>query len=171
MSQKVQLATALVNAPRLLLLDEPFSGLDPVNQTLLEDLVREAAQEGATIIFSTHVMQHAERLCDELLLLSRGRAVFQGSVDDARGLLPARLRVTCRASPLQLSGVARAAARNPAADGWTDYDVALLPGADPADLLESCTADGFALRRFEVERASLHEVFLHLVGGQPETAS
>ena len=79
MSQKVQLATALVNRPRLLILDEPFSGLDPVNQGVLEELVREAAAGGATVIFSTHVMQHAERLSDRLLLLARGRKVFEGT--------------------------------------------------------------------------------------------
>jgi ABC-2 type transport system ATP-binding protein len=170
MSQKVQVATALVNAPRLLLLDEPFSGLDPVNQSLLEDLVREASRAGATVVFSTHVMQHAERLCDQLLLISKGRPVFQGTVAQARDLLPARLRLTSRAPPVRLPGVIRAAAVGTAGDGWTDYAVALRPGADPADLLEACTAEGFALRGFEVERASLHEVFLHLVGGQAEAA-
>ncbi|HEY2049725.1 MAG TPA: ATP-binding cassette domain-containing protein [Caulobacteraceae bacterium] len=170
MSQKVQLATALVNKPRLLLLDEPFSGLDPVNQALLEDLVREASRDGATVVFSTHVMQHAERLCDQLLLLSRGRPVFQGTVAQAQALLPPRLRLTSRETPIQLPGVAHAAAAS-AADGWTDYDVALRPGADPADLLEACTIKGFALRNFDVGRPSLHEVFLHLVGGQGEAAS
>ncbi len=70
MAQKVQLATALVNSPRLLLLDEPFSGLDPVNQAILEEAIVEAARRGATVVFSTHVMQHAERLCDRLLLLA-----------------------------------------------------------------------------------------------------
>ena len=165
MSQKVQLATALVNAPRLLLLDEPFSGLDPVNQALLEDVVRDAARGGATVVFSTHVMAHAERLCDRLLLLSRGRPVFQGTVEEARGLLPARLHVTAREAPDSLAGVARAAVIGARTDGWTDYEVALAPGADPGDLLQACTAGGFALRAFQVERASLHEVFLHLVGG------
>ena len=168
MSQKVQLATALVNAPRLLLLDEPFSGLDPVNQALLEDLVREASRGGATVVFSTHVMQHAERLCDQLLLISGGRPVFQGTVAAARDLLPPRLRLTSREAPTRLPGVTRSAIASTSGDGWTNYEVALRPGADPADLLEACTTQGFALRRFEVERASLHEVFLHLVGGQVE---
>ncbi|MBV8682125.1 MAG: ATP-binding cassette domain-containing protein [Caulobacteraceae bacterium] len=171
MSQKVQLATALVNAPRLLLLDEPFSGLDPVNQAMLEDLVRDAAAGGATVVFSTHVMAHAERLCDRLLLLSAGKSVFQGTVGEARNLLPARLRVTARGAPDRLAGVVRAAAVRTQADGWTDYEVALAPGADPGDVLEACTANGFPLRAFQVERASLHEVFLHLVGGQSGVAA
>src|SRR5579872_5902997 len=88
MSQKVQLATALVNAPRLLILDEPFSGLDPVNQGVLEEIVLEMAKGGATVIFSTHVMQHAERLSDRLLLLARGRKVFEGTQAEARAQLP-----------------------------------------------------------------------------------
>jgi ABC-2 type transport system ATP-binding protein len=171
MSQKVQLATALVNAPRLLLLDEPFSGLDPVNQALLEDLVRETARGGATVVFSTHVMQHAERLCDRLLLLSRGRLVFEGSVAQASAVLPPRLRLTSREAPARLPGVASAVSCGAAGEGWTQYEVTLRAGADPADLLQACTAGGFPLRGFEVERANLHEVFLHLVGGRSEAAS
>ena len=83
MAQKVQLATALVNRPRLLILDEPFSGLDPVNQGLLEEEIRRRmSAAGWTVVFSTHVMQHAERLCDRLLL-ARGRKKFEGTLDEA----------------------------------------------------------------------------------------
>ncbi len=168
MAQKVQLATALVNAPRLLLLDEPFSGLDPVNQGVLEDVIREASQAGATVVFSTHVMQHAERLCDRLLLLARGKKVFEGTQDEARAALPARLTLTSRADPHGLPGVAHAQGVGHAGDGWTRWEVALRPGADPADLLEACTAQGFALRGFDTHRAALHEVFIHMVGGAEE---
>jgi ABC-2 type transport system ATP-binding protein len=79
MSQKVQVAAAMVNKPRLLILDEPFSGLDPVNQKVLEDLVLELAQAGSTVVFSTHSMQHAERLTSRIVLLARGRKVFEGT--------------------------------------------------------------------------------------------
>jgi ABC-2 type transport system ATP-binding protein len=164
MSQKVQVATAVVNQPRLLILDEPFSGLDPVNQAVLEAMVLETAGSGATVIFSTHVMQHAERLCDRLLLMARGRLVFQGDVEAARDQLPVRLLVTSRCDPSQLPGVVSAVACGPMGGGWTDYELAVAPGVRPEDLLEMCTAQGFALRRFEPRRASLHEVFLHLVG-------
>ena len=166
LAQKVQVATALVNSPSLLLLDEPFSGLDPVNQGVLEDLVTEAARNGATIVFSTHVMQHAERLCDRLLLSARGSKVFQGSQDEARAQLPARLSLTARADPRQLPGVEQAQASGAAGDGWTDWEITLAPGAGSGALLEACTASGFSLRRFETRRATLHEVFLHLVGGE-----
>jgi ABC-2 type transport system ATP-binding protein len=170
LAQKVQLATALVNAPRLLLLDEPFSGLDPVNQGVLEGVIGELAKGGATVVFSTHVMQHAERLCDRLLLLARGRKVFEGTQDQARAALPSRLTLTCRADPKALPGVASARALGPAQDGWTRYEVALAPGADPGELLLACTAKGFALRGFDIHRPSLHEVFIHLVGTDQEIA-
>jgi ABC-2 type transport system ATP-binding protein len=170
MAQKVQLATALVNAPRLLLLDEPFSGLDPVNQGMLEEVIRQAAGGGATVVFSTHVMQHAERLCDRLVLLARGKKVFEGTQDEARAALPARLSLVSRADPHGLPGVAHAQGVGFAGDGWTRYEVALAPGADPADLLEACTAQGFALRGFDTHRPALHEVFIHLVGAGQEIA-
>ena len=91
MAQKVQLATAIVNRPKLLILDEPFSGLDPVNQQLLEDEIVNAAKAGASVIFSTHVMQHAERLCDRILLLRKGAKRFEGTIGEARDQLPARI--------------------------------------------------------------------------------
>jgi ABC-2 type transport system ATP-binding protein len=168
LAQKVQVATALVNAPKLLLLDEPFSGLDPVNQSVLEELITEAARGGATVVFSTHVMQHAERLCDRLLLLAKGRKVFEGTQDEARLALPIRLTVTSRADPAQLPGVAKASPHGQA-DGWTSYDVELDPGLMPEALLEHCTANGFALRQFRVHTPTLHEVFIHLVGPEQES--
>jgi ABC-2 type transport system ATP-binding protein len=168
LAQKVQVATALVNSPRLLLLDEPFSGLDPVNQSVLEELITEAARGGATIVFSTHVMQHAERLCDRLLLLAKGRKVFEGTQEEARGALPSRLTVTSRIDPAQLPGVAKASPAGQA-DGWTAYDVELDPGVVAEAVLEHCTANGFALRQFRVHTPTLHEVFIHLVGPEQES--
>ncbi len=165
MAQKVQLATAIVNTPRLLILDEPFSGLDPVNQGLLEDEIKRLSRQGATIVFSTHVMQHAERLCDRLLLLAQGRKAFEGTQDEARATLPARLTILSRVSPAELPGVVAATERG-SQDGWTEWGVSLAPGADPGDLLQACTERGFALRRFEQSRPSLHDVFLHIVGGE-----
>jgi len=166
MAQKVQLATAVVNDPKLLILDEPFSGLDPVNQGLLEDEIGRASKNGATVIFSTHVMQHAERLCDRLLLLAKGNKRFEGTQGEARRLLPARLAVTARDDPGQLPGVAEAAPAGTGAgvDGWREWRVRLDVGVETGDVLEAATARGFPLRRFEEQRTSLHDVFLHVVG-------
>jgi ABC-2 type transport system ATP-binding protein len=169
MAQKVQLATAIVNAPRLLILDEPFSGLDPVNQGLLEVEIQRLSKRGATIVFSTHVMQHAERLCDRLLLLAQGRKLFEGTQEEARATLPTRLSLISRGTPMGLPDV-EAATEISAHDGWTEWHVRLAPGSDPADLLQACTERGFALRRFEQSRPSLHDVFLHIVGGEERRA-
>jgi ABC-2 type transport system ATP-binding protein len=168
MAQKVQLATALVNKPRLLMLDEPFSGLDPVNQGLLEDEIRRVSAAGSTVVFSTHVMQHAERLCDKLLLLARGRKKFEGTLDEARAELPARLSVIAKQDPTRIAGVESAADGGEAEKGWKRWDVRLEPGVAPGDVLERCVAEQFPLRRFERVHASLHDVFVHIVGA-PET--
>lgn len=163
MAQKVQLATALVNAPRLLILDEPFSGLDPVNQGVLEDIILEMAGSGATVIFSTHVMQHAERIARRLLLLARGKKVFEGTLDEARNTIPPRLVLTSRANPSRLPHVATAERKGAAGD-WVTWHVTLTRGSDPGDILEAATTEGFALRSFETHTPSLHDVFIHLVG-------
>jgi ABC-2 type transport system ATP-binding protein len=168
MAQKVQLATALVNRPRLLILDEPFSGLDPVNQGLLEEEMRRISATGATVVFSTHVMQHAERLCDRLLLLAHGRKKFDGTLDQARAELPARLNVIARQDPSELGGVESATDCGEAEERWRKWDVRLEPGVAPGDVLERCIAEQFPLRRFEQLHASLHDVFVHIVGA-PET--
>ncbi len=168
MAQKVQLATALVNSPRLLLLDEPFSGLDPVNQTILEDAITDAARNASTVVFSTHVMQHAERLCDRLLLLAQGRKVFDGTKDEARAALPSRLTLTSRLDPASLPSVSEARLVWSHDDGWAEYQVELRPGSEPGELLETCTQQGFALRSFDITRPTLHEVFIHFVGAEQE---
>ena len=164
MAQKVQLATTVVNDPKLLLLDEPFSGLDPVNQGLLEDEIVGAAKGGATVVFSTHVMQHAERLCDRLLLLTQGRKVFEGTQAEARARLPARLDIVARQSPSDCPGVAAAIPGDTDADGWCGYDVHLMEGVEPADVLQRLTEQKLVLRRFDLHRVSLHDVFIQLVG-------
>jgi ABC-2 type transport system ATP-binding protein len=168
LAQKVQLATALVNTPRLLLLDEPFSGLDPVNQGVLEQAITDAAREGATVVFSTHVMQHAERLCERLLLLARGNKVFEGTQAEARAQLPNRLTLTSRADPSGLPGVRSASVLGTDERGWTRYALVLDERTGPGDILEYCTAQGFGLRGFDIHQPTLHEVFIHLVGGERE---
>ena len=85
MAQTVQLLGTIIHKPRLIVLDEPFSGLDAINQARLEELIRREADEGATVIFSTHVIAHAERLCERVAIVAKGKVVFDGSVDEARG--------------------------------------------------------------------------------------
>ena len=162
MAQKVQLAAALVNAPPLVLLDEPFSGLDPVNQGVLEEIVLELARTGSTVVFSTHVMQHAERLCDRLVLLAGGRKLFDGTQKQARATLPGQIEITAERDPAGLPGVRHAVAEQ-TTGSWTDWRLTLEPGFDPNNLLEACFGRGIVLRRFEPHRPSLHDVFLEFV--------
>ena len=163
MAQKVQLATALINRPRLLLLDEPFSGLDPMNQHVLEEIIRERARDGVTVLFSTHVMQHAERLCRQLVLIARGRKLFDGTPEQARRALPRHLHLLSRGDPSGLPGVTAASA-GAETDGWTSWQITLAARADPQLLLQACFARGLILREFALHDPSLHEVFMHLVG-------
>src|SRR5579872_4045685 len=131
MAQKVQLLSAIAHEPDLVLLDEPFSGLDPVNQQSLETLIRELAARGATVVFSTHVMQHAERLCDQVVLLANGKKVFDGDVAAARAAAPRRLLLEGRLNPemaARLPGVAGVDAAEPLDDGHWRITAALSLG-------------------------------------------
>jgi ABC-2 type transport system ATP-binding protein len=170
MAQKVQLATALVNTPKLLLLDEPFSGLDPVNQEVLQNEILAAARAGSTVLFSTHVMEHAERLCTRLVMLSHGAKIFDGDQEAAKTRLPSRVRLRARSDPAGLPGVAKAERQSSPQDGWIDWQIVLKAGAEPGDLLQACVDGGFVLRDFEAHNASLHDVFLHLAGSPAEAA-
>src|SRR5213594_2750935 len=93
MGQKVQVLAAIAHDPEFVILDEPFSGLDPVNQQVMEEIIRDMAKRNRTVLFSTHVMQHAERLCDRILLIAKGRKIFDGTIPAARSLLPRRVRL------------------------------------------------------------------------------
>ena len=162
MAQKVQLLSAIAHDPEFYVLDEPFSGLDPVNQQVLEDMVREIAGRGRTILFSTHVMEHAERLCDRIVLMARGRVVFDGTVPEALAHAPRRVVVASENSGLAdaVSPFAETLERRP--DGAVD--LLLRRDAQVPDLLERCVDAGVRLTRFEPTRASLHQAFVALVG-------
>ena len=93
MGQKVQLLASLAHDPEFVILDEPFSGLDPVNQQVMEETIRDMAKRNRTVLFSTHVMQHAERLCDRILLIARGKKIFDGTLAQARQTIPPRVHL------------------------------------------------------------------------------
>jgi ABC-2 type transport system ATP-binding protein len=162
MAQKVQLLAAIAHDPEFYILDEPFSGLDPVNQQVLESIVREIASGGRTIIFSTHVMEHAERLCDRIILMSGGQKVFDGSTGDALSKAPRRLVIASDNAALgeRLSPFAADMRR----DESGAYHMVLEPNAETHNLLEACVAGGIKLTRFEPKPQSLHEAFVAMVG-------
>jgi len=162
MAQKVQLLAAIAHDPEFYILDEPFSGLDPVNQQVLENMVREIADRGRTIIFSTHVMEHAERLCDRIILMSGGRKVFDGSTDEALGQAPRRLIIGSENSALRETISSFAETIESREDGA--LTVYLKPDADSHAILEKCVNAKIKLSRFEPRNPSLHEAFVALVG-------
>ncbi len=168
MAQKVQLISAIVHEPELVILDEPFSGLDPVNQLTLEAVIRDLAARGATVVFSTHVMQHAERLCDHVVLLARGRKVFDGSVVEARGHAPRALVLEGaldEAAVAALPGVGHVTVETTEA-GIRRFTAALPRGAAGQDALKAAFAAGLDVSRFELREPTLHDAFITLTGGE-----
>ncbi|MBN4055708.1 ATP-binding cassette domain-containing protein [bacterium AH-315-J23] len=160
MAQKVQLIAAIAHDPEFLILDEPFSGLDPVNQKLLEDMVREIAERGRTIIFSTHVMEHAERLCDKIVLLSKGQKIFDGGLKQALAHAPRRLEIETPSANAE--AVLTPLAQDLKWDGNT-YNIILKSNKEARHVLADSLKAKLELVRFEPERPSLHEAFVTLV--------
>ncbi|GGB17124.1 ABC transporter ATP-binding protein [Sphingomonas metalli] len=159
MAQLVQLLGSVVHRPDLIVLDEPFSGLDPVNQEKLEALILAERDRGATILFSTHVMAHAERLCDRLAIIAGGQRQFEGTVDDARATLPAQVHYQPRQPNPALAAQLPAGA-TPEGDGWR---FAMPPdGIEP--LLNRLIAAGHGIAGLTIERPTLHEAFVRIVG-------
>jgi ABC-2 type transport system ATP-binding protein len=166
MAQKVQILATIAHEPDLLLLDEPFSGLDPINQQAVEKMIRTAAGNGKTVLFSTHVMEHAERMCDRILLIARGRALFEGPVSEA-------LAKTPRAATLETEGgYDLAAALAPSGfvalpdgeeEGRKRWRIALDAPDSSRRLLAACAAIGAPLALYEPNRATLHDAFMRMV--------
>jgi ABC-2 type transport system ATP-binding protein len=174
MGQKVQVLASIVHDPELVILDEPFSGLDPVNQQVLEEIVRDLAARGRTVLFSTHVMQHAERLCERILLIARGKKIFDGTVAAALRTIPRRLVIESDddIAPLRgLPGVLEVSTFNGHGAKPGSWEVRLRESADPQDVLTSCFARGIRLRRFDHADPTLHEVFVNLVGPEAREAA
>jgi ABC-2 type transport system ATP-binding protein len=162
MAQKVQLLAAIAHDPEFHILDEPFSGLDPVNQQVLEGIVREIAARGRTIIFSTHVMEHAERLCDRIILMASGQKVFDGTTEEALAKAPRRVTLASETEGLTDLVEPFAAQIDTRPDG--DISVILKPEAQAHDILERSVAQGHRLSKYEPIRPTLHEAFVTLVG-------
>lgn len=161
MHQKLQFAVTAINEPDLLILDEPFSGLDPVNLDLLKDIILGMRREGRTVLFSTHVMHEAERLCDRILLINRGRAVIDGTLAEIRSRWPSdTVSVEAEGDTAFIAALPFVAAVS-AEDKW--LDVTLAEGADAQQLLEALVGR-VRVRALQVKVPSLHEIFIRLVG-------
>jgi ABC-2 type transport system ATP-binding protein len=161
MQQKVQIVATMIHAPELVILDEPFSGLDPVNTEVLKDRILQMRDEGTTVLFSTHIMEQAEKLCDSVVLIDRGEKVLDGTIDEVKATSGGEVvlleteggAVDLRALPM-VSDVGHFGRHR---------EVSLVEGATPDALLEAVVGRT-SVRRFEVRRPSLHEIFLRAVG-------
>jgi ABC-2 type transport system ATP-binding protein len=162
MQQKVQFISTILHDPDLVILDEPFSGLDPINQNLLKDIVQEMRQRNKTIIFSTHLMEQAEELCDEICLINRGRKVLSGSLREVKRSFGWR---SLAVDGEKLDGVLTS---HPLVKSVTPQrhhlEVALQDGADPQMLLKDLVNGGVRLTRFELVAPTLNEIFIESVG-------
>jgi ABC-2 type transport system ATP-binding protein len=165
MAQKVQLATAIAHEPELVILDEPFSGLDPINQNELEGAIRRLANAGTTVLFSTHTMSHAERLCDRFVILVKGHKAFDGTLEEARAEIPRTIKLESPNDLNFLAAVKGVVKVMPPEDGAKHWEIVLAKGADPQAVLAACFEHGAKLTRFDSSPPSLHEVFVTLAGG------
>jgi len=165
MAQTVQLLGTVVHKPRLIVLDEPFSGLDAINQARLEEMIRREADNGATIIFSTHVIAHAERLCERIAIIAAGKVVFDGSVAEARDRLRPIVRLRTRAADGPWKASIPANARR---EG--DEFVFELPEGGPEPLLKALIDGGAGIETLAIERPGLHDAFVAIAGNQAAAA-
>jgi ABC-2 type transport system ATP-binding protein len=162
MSQKLQFIVAALHDPEILVLDEPFAGLDPMSTDTLRDAVLELERLGKTILLSTHIMDQAERMCREILIIDHGREVLAGTVDSLKrrfGRNSVVIEFEGDVEQIRSSGMVT--------------NVLSYPRWVEADLAEGCTADRLlaalvgkmSIRRFEVMAPSLHKIFVRQVGG------
>ena len=165
MAQTVQLLGTIIHKPRLIVLDEPFAGLDAINQGRLEELIRRETQAGVTVLFSTHVIAHAERLCESVAIVAKGKIAFDGRVDDARAKLSAIVRLRTRASDGPWRSAIPAGARREG-DEW----VFELPAAGPEPLLRALIDGGAGIETLAIERPGLHDAFVAIAGSAAAAA-
>jgi len=159
MGQKVQILVTLIHNPDLVILDEPFSGLDPVNVEVMRDIILQMKREGRTVIFSTHVMEQAEQICDSILLVNKGEKVIDGPLSQIKksGGLGILLDYEGDGSFfVTLEGVSRVN------DSGKQAEIFLHPGADPQALLTELVGR-IAIRKFDLREPSLHEIFVRAV--------
>ncbi|MEW6747395.1 MAG: ATP-binding cassette domain-containing protein [Planctomycetota bacterium] len=164
MGQKVQVLGTLIHDPDLVILDEPFSGLDPVNVELLRDLILAMKRDGHTVIFSTHIMEQAEQICDSILLINKGKKVLDGPLREIKKTGDQAIRIDYDGDGLvlrRLPGVRRIN------DAGKSVELFLEAGCDPQEVLAALVGQ-VTIRRFDLREPSLHEIFVRTVGGKSD---
>jgi ABC-2 type transport system ATP-binding protein len=179
MQQKVQFATALIHEPALVILDEPWSGLDPINADVLAEVVEEIRTSGRTVLFSTHGMEQAEKVCDGVCIIARGKKVLDGKLKDIKRASAAdgmvALGFTDDAAKAKAEAVLAdralvAEQRPPRPGDLADAEVKLAEGVDAQKLLAALLGAGVGVRRFEVVTPTLHQIFVEKVGAAAAVA-
>lgn len=171
MGQKVQVLASIAHRPEFVILDEPFSGLDPSNQQVMEDVIKDMNEAGATIVFSTHVMSHAERICDRILLIASAEKVFDGTIEEAKAVIPKIVHVEGVEDAATLGALPGVSDVRRSAEGLGAFDVTMHDSANPQDLMRNCFQNGIELTAFRYHEPTLHDVFLHLVGDDAKVAT
>ncbi|HEV2963823.1 MAG TPA: ATP-binding cassette domain-containing protein [Candidatus Angelobacter sp.] len=161
MQQKIQFIAALLHDPDFIIMDEPFFGLDPVNASLLKDVMLELKKQGKTILFSTHRMDTVEKLCDSICVINKGAPVLQGELKQIKA------RYGKSNIQIQYDGNGAFLEHNPLVGAYNNYgnyvEVRLAPGADSQQLLKM-VAERSRVNRFELMEPSLEEIFIEVVG-------
>ena len=171
MAQKIQFIATVIHKPELIILDEPFSGLDPINMTLLKDLMLELNADGATIILSTHIMEQAERLCEKICLINAGKIVLEGDLRDIKKSFGKN------SVELEYSGDVDLIRNSRFVDRCNDFgqyvEVKLRSPEYHSTLLRELVESSVEISRFELMEPTLHEIFVQSVkgeGGEPNAA-
>jgi ABC-2 type transport system ATP-binding protein len=159
MQQKAQLITTLIHEPELLIIDEPFSGLDPINTQMVKDLLREQRDRGVTILMSTHQMHQVEELCDRIVLIDHGRTVLYGALDEIRPQFSGHAVIVRTPDELpELPGVEHVEQHNSSA-----YRLNLDPSTSTQDVLRSLVEQGIRIDQYEIAAPTLDEIFIRVV--------
>src|SRR3989442_6354129 len=173
MQQKVQFISTILHDPDLVILDEPFSGLDPVNSQVLRDTVVDYRRRGKTVLFSTHIMEHAEQLCDRLCIIARGRKLVDGTLAEVESTHGGQHVIVAfdgsQGSAQQIFADRRLVAK--IQDFGHQAEVEPAPGADAQELLKALVSSRARRARFELASPSLHKIFVDLVGPEAATAA
>ncbi len=165
MQQKLQFIGTLLHRPKLLILDEPFGGLDPINQNLVKDILVELKKQGTTIIFSTHVMESAEKLCEEIFLINKGHQVIHGPLTEIKKTHGKQnIHVDYSGSDTFLENPKLVKKHN---NYGNHAEVQLIEGADPQEFLKTAIKDA-SINRFEIMEPSLNEIFIETVEKETE---
>ncbi|HUF66029.1 MAG TPA: ATP-binding cassette domain-containing protein [Gemmatimonadaceae bacterium] len=168
MQQKVQFIGTMLHDPELVILDEPFSGLDPVNAQAMKDTVVDLRRRGHTVLFSTHLMDQAERMCDNVCIIAGGGKVLDGEMSDVKASHGSRtIALSVDGDAGDIGSVLRDPRLVTRADDHTRfYEIELHEDADPQDLLRRVLDAGVRVNRFELVQPSLHQIFLERVGAR-----